>query len=258
MQLPDRTSAVLSFRDFTIRRCFDTNSRFNPMSREMALVAYRNLLRSARIAFQGTSPVLPSLILFDLHQARRCECSLCRAHRGPQELREQPAPADRHRGVPKVPNPRQRSGKVSARECCPGTSHRGRQLQYGPTWCIGTGVYANWHRNPDTRAHRARRQRGHQEEQGQDYIRRNEVLLRVNFCSVRNVIPMSSIRRSNAMYNTPNYLPNWDSWPPRRLMAEVREQGCPGRSAWVLQLRPALLLVALDQLLVSPPSHTAS
>jgi len=25
------------------------------MSREMALVAYRNLLRSARIAFQGTS-----------------------------------------------------------------------------------------------------------------------------------------------------------------------------------------------------------
>lgn len=29
----------------------------SPMSREMALVAYRNLLRSARIAFQGLSPM---------------------------------------------------------------------------------------------------------------------------------------------------------------------------------------------------------
>lgn len=55
--IPAGSVVTFSFRKFTVRRwhCyFDSKSRISPMSREMALVAYRNLLRSARIAFQGT------------------------------------------------------------------------------------------------------------------------------------------------------------------------------------------------------------
>lgn len=54
----------LSFREFTVRRCHCSSAvdtRIRPMSREMALVAYRNLLRSARIAFQGTATLLLAL-----------------------------------------------------------------------------------------------------------------------------------------------------------------------------------------------------
>jgi hypothetical protein len=67
------------------------------------------------------------------------------------------------------------------------------------------------HRDSDTRAHGARRQRRHQEEQGQEYIRGNKVLLCLNFCSAHNMIPMSSMTPIQCYVQYTSCPPDWDS-----------------------------------------------
>jgi hypothetical protein len=103
----------------------------SPMSREMALVAYRNLLRSARIAFQGTCSAVVEVDLKTYSTARRHEHFVCRTRRSPQELRVEPSPHSRKRRAMQTDHTRRGGCKVLAGECGSRTSSGQRgQLQY--------------------------------------------------------------------------------------------------------------------------------
>jgi hypothetical protein len=109
--------------DLETRNALKTSIQ-SPMSREMALVAYRNLLRSARLAFQGESP--RGNRIQKLMTCRRHERTLCRTRRSPEELRIEPPPHSRKRRAIEANCTCRGGGQIPEGECGSGTSSRHR------------------------------------------------------------------------------------------------------------------------------------
>jgi complex III assembly factor LYRM7 len=146
----------------------------------MALVAYRNLLRSARIAFEGKSPHLSDQFrrshsigdmntLFAARAEARKKFESNRDLRiGSEELQQSLVHAEE---VAKFLRENVVQGQAADKEDNFSTL---AQLWY-------SNQMAKIGRAADTRAHRKRRQRGYQERKGKNYIGRHQMLFLLGF-----------------------------------------------------------------------------